>query len=74
MNKEREKKITNAIKEIEIIKEKIEDILSDEQFAFDSMPEGLQSSERGMRSEECIDEMEDAINSLEECIESLEVI
>ena len=49
MNKERRKKVLNAIRNIEDV---LQDILSDEQEAYDNMPEGLQSSENGMVSEE----------------------
>lgn len=45
--------------------------LSEEQDAFDNMPEGLQSSYRGMCSEDAIDSMEEACEKLEEVIELL---
>ena len=46
-------------------------ILSEEQDAFDNMPEGLQSSYRGMCSEDAIDSMEEANEKLDEVIELL---
>ena len=46
-------------------------ILSEEQDAFDNMPEGLQSSYRGMCSEDAIDNMEEASEKLDEVIELL---
>ena len=46
-------------------------ILSEEQYAFDNMPEGLQSSYRGMCSEDAIDNMEEASEKLDEVIELL---
>ena len=45
--------------------------LSEEQDAFDNMPECLQSSYRGMCSEDAIDSMEEACEKLEEVIELL---
>lgn len=46
-------------------------ILSEEQDAFDNMPEGLQSSYRGMCSEDAINSMEEASDKLDEVIELL---
>ena len=46
-------------------------ILSEEQDAFDNMPEGLQSSYRGICSEDSIDNMEEASEKLDEVIELL---
>lgn len=50
---------------------KLSSILSEEQDAFDNMPEGLQSSYRGMCSEDAIDNMEEASEKLDEAIELL---
>lgn len=50
---------------------RLSSILSEEQDAFDNMPEGLQSSYRGMCSEDAIDSMEEASEKLDEVIESL---
>ena len=50
---------------------KLSSILSEEQDAFDNMPEGLQSSYRGMCSEDAIDNMEEASEKLDEVIELL---
>ena len=53
---------------------KLSSILSEEQDAFDNMPEGLQSSYRGMCSEDAIDSMEEASDKLDEAIELLDDI
>lgn len=50
---------------------RLSSILSEEQDAFDNMPEGLQSSYRGMCSEDAIDSMEEASDKLDEVIELL---
>lgn len=50
---------------------KLSSILSEEQDAFDNMPEGLQSSYRGMCSEDAIDGMEEVSEKLDEVIELL---
>lgn len=71
MNKERRKRILNAIRKIEDL---VQDILNDELEAYDNMPEGLQGSENGIVSEEAQENLEAAIDSLEEAISYLEEI
>ena len=56
---------------LKTVREKLLLILSDEENAFDNMPEGLQSSYRGMCSEDAIDSMEEACDKLDEVIELL---
>ena len=58
----------NTLKEVS---KKLSSLLSEEQDAFDNMPEGLQSSYRGMCSEDAIDSMEEANDKLDEAIELL---
>lgn len=53
------------------VSKKLSSLLSEEQDAFDNMPEGLQSSYRGMCSEDAIDNMEEASEKLDEVIELL---
>lgn len=74
MNKQRRKEIQEAIARIEDLTSDVEMILSDEQDAFDNMPEGLQFSYNGETSEEAISLLEDAVESLEEAKECLESI
>lgn len=71
MNKQRRKLISKNISLLESIKSDIEDILSDEEFAFDNMPENLQGSLRGEESETAIDLLSSAIDDLENAINSL---
>ena len=71
MNKARRKQIQEAIRRIEDL---VQRILSDEQDAYDSMPENLQGSYRGMESEEAQENLEAAIEALEEAISCLEEI
>lgn len=74
MNKQRKKSISENINLLEKIKSNIEDILSDEEFAFDNMPENLQGSLRGEESETAIDLLSSAISDLENCIDNLNEI
>jgi hypothetical protein len=71
MNKERRKSIRNNISGLENIKSKLEDILSDEEFYFDNMPENLQGSLRGEESENAIDVLSEIIDELDEIVNSL---
>jgi hypothetical protein len=74
MNKARRKQTAECLNRVESIRREIVNILSDEQLAFDSMPEGLQSSMRGMESEEAIGHFEDAISFLDDAITALQEI
>lgn len=71
MNKTRRNQIQIVIKNIEDL---VQSILSDEQEAFDNMPENLQGSWRGTESEDAQGSLESAIDALEEAIVCLEEI
>ena len=71
MNKARRKMIQKAIGDIQDV---LQDVLYDEQEAFDNMPENLQESERGQISQEAQDNLESAIEALEDAISYLEEI
>lgn len=84
MNKQRRKELANIvtamenvstpidIEELEGIKSDIEMVLMDEEFAFESMPEGLQYSMRGEASQEAQDNMNEAIDAIDEFISDYE--
>lgn len=71
MNKARRKEIQKIIKDIENL---VHSILSEEQVAFDNMPENLQGSYRGQESEDAQGSLESAIDALEEAIACLDEI
>ena len=71
MNKERRKRIADAIYKIE---ELVQNILDDEEEAYYNMPENLQASENGIISEEAQESLNSAIEALEEAISYLEEI
>jgi hypothetical protein len=54
---------------LEDYKSKIEDILIEEQDAFDNMPEGLQYSMRGEDSQEAIEQLEEAVDIMDRLID-----
>lgn len=74
MNKERRARISNIIKEIEQVKDRLQEVLSEEESVFDNMPENLQYSMKGEESEESIDYMNEAIDALDNALEQLEEI
>ena len=80
MNKTRRKRITSVIHTLESIidydliesaKDELEDILYEEEDAYDNMPENLQCSMRGEESSDAIDSLQEAIDVLEEAIDTL---
>lgn len=81
MNKQRRKEIRNIIIEIERLQSKLESVQTEEEIAFDNMPENLQGSMRGEESEEAIetlqtanDLVQEAIDNLKDAVEELENI
>lgn len=74
MNKERRNQIRQIIGNIEEIKNRLQNVLDEEQEVFDNMPENLQGSIRGMDSENAIDLMEESIEGLESAVSLLEDI
>lgn len=71
MNNVRRKDINKIINTIEILKSQIENLLSEEEFSFDNMPEGIQESEKGDKSQEAIENLQSAIDSIDEAIDYL---
>lgn len=74
MNKNRRKLISNNIALLESIKSNLENILSDEEYYFDNMPENLQGSMRGEESESAIEILQNTIEEIENCIDNLNEI
>ncbi len=72
MNKQRRKSIGEVISKLEELREELDGIMSDEQEAFDNLPESLQESDRGNAMQEAIDNLDYAMSSFEEAIEYLE--
>lgn len=74
MNREQRKEIKELIKQLEIVKDKIDSIRDDEEDKFDNLSEGLQATMRGQDMEDAISNMEDAIDNIAEAVANLEVI
>ena len=56
---------------LEPLKDEIENVMGEEQEAFDNMPEGLQQSARGEAAESAIGALETASSSIEEALGEL---
>jgi hypothetical protein len=74
MNNQRRKKLREWVKKARDLKSELEDITMEEELAFDSMPEGLQTTTNGMNSEEAIDKLNEAIECVEESIDCVNEI
>lgn len=71
MNKARRISITKIADSLQALKSDVESIQSEEQDAYDNLPESLQDSERGDRMQEAIDNLDDALTLIDEAVTSL---
>lgn len=76
MNNQRRKDLQIAIDELGSVQSNVSNCQEEEQEYFDTMPEGLQGSEKGDRASEVADELmdietciQDLIDRLSECME-----
>ena len=72
MNKDRRTKLKNILNEIETINSRVEDVMFEEETAFESIPENLKGSLRYDEMEENIEKLSSISNSLEEIINLIE--
>ena len=72
MNNQRRKAIQKVMDGLQELNNMVEELLADEQDAFESMPEGLQNSERGEASKYAAENLESAMISIEASIEELQ--
>ena len=72
MNQQRRKAINAILSNLEAQSELLAELLSEEQEAFDNMPEGLQMSEKGEAMEGGIQVLEDVHSALESIIGDLQ--
>lgn len=71
MNKARRISITKIADSLQALKSDVESIQSEEQDAYDNLPESIQDGERGDRMQEAIDNLDDALNLIDEAVTSL---
>ena len=72
MNNKRRKEISKIVSTLEDVRDRLSDIVDEEQCAFDNMPESIQGSDRGCESEEAIDCLNDPLDSIESALEYLD--
>ena len=72
MNKQRRNSIQKALDQLADIRSSVEEINTEEQDAFDNLPESFQDAERGEIIQEAIDFLETATGDLDAVIDSLE--
>lgn len=72
MNNQRRKELTRINEAIAELRLDIQNMLDEEQEAFDAMPESLQDSERGEKSQNAIGELENAIGNLDDAEAAIE--
>jgi hypothetical protein len=71
MNKARRISITKIADSLQALKSDVESIQSEEQDAYDNLPESIQDGERGDRMQEAIGNLDDALTLIDEAVTSL---
>lgn len=71
MNNPRRKKIDKISVQLQALKDQLEELLQEEQEAFDNIPEAFQDTDRYMEAEEKLDYLDTAFGGLEEVIDNL---
>jgi hypothetical protein len=66
MNSQRRKDIAAVLNELADLRSRIETIQSDEQDAYDNLPEGIRDSERGQKAEEACSRLDDAVTAFDD--------
>lgn len=81
MNKQRRAELNSVALEaneiqnaMELLKARLELVYSDEEYAYDSMPDNLKYSWRGQEAEEAVNSMERVLDHMKEIIEELNYI
>lgn len=72
MNNNRRKELQSIKSDLNVLNQRLEAVMDDEQTSFDNLTEGLQATERGAAMEEAIDNISSAIDSIDEAIEYIE--
>lgn len=73
MNNTRRSQITDIMEQLSPLQTSIEELLEEEQEAFDNLPESIQDSERGEAIQAAIDNLEEAVGNCEELLNNLEM-
>lgn len=71
MNEQRRKEIETVLGDLADLRSRVQAIHDDEQNAFESMPEGLQTSAQGQASEAAAAALDDALSAFDDVESSL---
>ena len=66
MNEQRRKNLRAAIGHLEAASNLVEQCATEEQMAYDALPEAIQWTERGEKMQEAVDAMEEAVNLIDD--------
>ena len=72
MNNTRRKEIGKVINQLEDLRDKVDELLSEEQEYLDNIPDNFQCSDRYCKAEESVEYLQSAYDSLDEVVSSLE--
>ena len=72
MNNKRRKEISKIVSTLEGVRDRLSEVVDEEQSAFDNMPESIQGSDRGCDSEAAIGYLSDALDSVQSALEYLD--
>lgn len=72
MNKSRRKEIAEVLAKLEDLKADVERLQSDEQDAFDALPESVQGGERGDKMQAAADALGEAVDAIDGAVMALE--
>ena len=72
MNNKRRREISKIVSTLEDVRDRLSEVVDEEQIAFDNMPESIQGSDRGCDSEEAIGYLSDALDSVESALDYLD--
>lgn len=74
MNRERRKTLMKAVEWLSDGYSTLEEVIVEEEEAFENMPESFQDSERGLKMEDTIYDLKDAYDSIMDIMTTLEDI
>lgn len=72
MNKQRRKELDRIIEDIDSLKERVDELYSEEEEYKENMPENMHCGDKYYASEEAIESMQSCIESLDEAVSYLQ--
>ena len=74
MNRDRRKRLEEIVEKLQELRCDLEEVMNEEQDAFDNLPENFQNSERGECAQAKIDTICDALDDLDIATNNLEEV